>query len=193
MRKKNIVDNTRYKIIPLEKFQLEEIYSFTINIDGEYNKKVLPHAFADNDLKILLAKLSNNWKYKLFREISPVPNCKIHYHGLIVCMDSEYSVRIDLYKELSKLCENAAIEIDTIGNMDVWYEYCTKQVFYWAECGEEYNPIISNFTLDLETELAVLRKGGDDENEEEEEDSDDSGEYEGFSADENISNDDSDE
>lgn len=155
MRKQNKSDNKRHKVIPLEKFNNGVFYTLNINIDSDYSKKALPHAFADHDVKLILSKLSKQWVYYIYREISSVPNCRYHYHGFIYCIEGD-NPRIDLYKELALLCENASIEIDTIEDYEKWREYASKQVDYWLECGDDYVPILTNFTKDVTAELEAL-------------------------------------
>lgn len=151
MRKPNnkVKNNFRHNIIPFETFEYETLYTFNVNHENDHSMKIIPQALADNDLHDLLKRLSVSWKYRLYREISPAPACKVHYHGYIWALDIDdilFNPKLNVYRELSSICRNASIEIDTIADIKKWHEYCTKQVDQWADLGPDGAPVITNVT-----------------------------------------------
>lgn len=99
------------------------IYAFT------YNPSTQPYrdGIGPNPIKFWWDNIVdefNEYKYcelMLYPEISSMG--RLHFHGVIIILDTAKFY----YYTVPEMVKNASIEMDTVKDELVWYEYCTKQ------------------------------------------------------------------
>lgn len=82
----------------------------------------------------LCYKYKYNIDYHFELELSEPRNIKtpsyngprLHLHG-IICFNKNSSIKGFLLEQYYKITKSALLDIDTLDNIDVWYNYCTKQ------------------------------------------------------------------
>jgi len=112
------------QLLKLEDIIPQEAYAFTINPESQYfdkNERSTNSRMAMVTSRIKSILRSPNFQYKLYMEYSPTG--RIHGHGWIWI----FNPMAFLDEDIHGINEKAHIEIDTINNEDIWFEYCTKQ------------------------------------------------------------------
>lgn len=115
-------------------YKTNKVYSITINIDDRYQGSMQKTAFSKlaycKNLIYDVFKTYNNIRILLHADISEPREMinnkpRIHFHGCILFIDNE-SISNYLLMVLPKLISFCYINIDTITDMSIWQDYCTK-------------------------------------------------------------------
>lgn len=124
--------NNKYKIIPFEKFKLNTLYSFSFNPEDQHETTGIPLVHIDNAFKKMMDSL-HGVQYRVYREISPAPNCRQHYHGYIRFIQTNMDLYHIYTKQIRQICLKGSVEIDEINDYEIWNTYCTKQILKWND------------------------------------------------------------
>lgn len=81
---------------------------------------------------------------EIYPEISPTG--RLHHHAILTVIDTVGF----LWHDVQVIRENAQCEIDTIKEMQVWLDYCTKQTHIMKPYLREYPIRIKNYKSELE-------------------------------------------
>lgn len=123
----------RPQIIKPENMVVNQMYALTINPNDNFqfigkNTNDRLRVFR-NTMEIMLDQwLCSNSKYCMNIEVSA--KGRLHLHGAIRVQDVKSFYIYAIPNMLSK----CSIELDTIKDKHIWYNYCTKQSFMPPEC-----------------------------------------------------------
>lgn len=111
-------ENTRHKGVPIEDIKFGQLYSFNVNPQAQPARYDDLHRWLVQWHDFFVDFRLND--IDLYLESSPTG--RFHFHGIIKI----YNLKQYIFM-LIKLNENASYEVDTIKDLDVWMQYCTKQ------------------------------------------------------------------
>lgn len=139
-----------YSTIAPEDIEIGKLYCISINPENQCdNTKTNRYVDRSTDLlcqwtTFLTKENHDSFNCKLFMETK---NGRLHFHGFlqITC-----PIKFDVLF-LPKLKKISTYEIDTISDLKVWYDYCTKQSELWKNLKLPYR--IVNFVGDINQQL----------------------------------------
>lgn len=142
--------NYKHNIIAPETVELNELYTFHINIK-EYSKKYSFMYVYDMYIELLSNMLEKGIEVTLYPELSRIG--KFHLHGVIKF--TNYMVVYEFYSNLYKVRDLATFEIDTISDMDVFSTYIKKGSKYMEPYCDKYN---RNYPITHKNVIQAKRK-----------------------------------
>lgn len=121
---------THRVMLPIEEVKPNIWYALTIAPCDDHQKwdetdNRLREFKAYHKTYILKQLLPN--KFEMFVEVSPTG--RLHFHGRIMFSNVDMITKYYLCT-IHRLLKSNQVEMDTIGDQDVWTRYCTKQIAY---------------------------------------------------------------
>lgn len=115
-------NNRRWKLLELEKYEINKTYSMTLNLKSSCDSLQEDY----DNYKYYLSLFKPNIEFLFHFELSPIG--KMHIHGYITFLSYEHIVRF--IHKVGLLKERFSIEISIIQNIKEYDSYISKQQIY---------------------------------------------------------------
>lgn len=126
----------KHTSIAPEDIDVNAIYSLTINPKNQFedvrNSRFKTRASDVMKVWNVLLELDSKDTFSCVLYIES-KNGRVHFHGVLQIHDP---LRFDIFV-LPRWQGACTYEIDTIGDLEVWYKYCKKQQHLWKDAGQE--------------------------------------------------------